>query len=110
HAAARLLKPFSELSQNAYEVAKALHYWQYQHAESARQLAARSKAPGLTRLRNYFEKLCQENPAGEIRVADMFAGAERLRTWHLTDEALVRYYHCVETAGRACLWEKHRLA
>src|SRR5690606_36633536 len=34
---------------------------------------------------------------------------ERLREWHLTDEALIRYYHCVEAAGRARLAAHHSL-
>jgi len=108
-AAAKLLEPFSELSQQKLDVARCLHMWQYQNYEPARQIAARSSAPHLIGLRNYFEQLCREKPAGELRVADMFAGAERLRNWHLTDEALVRYYHTVETAGRVRLWQEHSL-
>ena len=77
--------------------------------EPARQAATRSDHPALIPLRSYLGQISTEGRDSTLFVAEVFAGAERLRKWGKDIPAFLAYYQSVEFGVRSALALRHQV-
>lgn len=109
HGAALLLEEYGEPARDPHDVAACLREWQRLNYEGARQIAVRSTAPALEKLRDHLTKLAKSKPESPLLLADLVSSADNLLRWGDYEEALGRYYRAAELAAKLQLAEKHHL-
>lgn len=104
-----LLDEFGEPTQPESMLGLCQSHRQSLRFELARQAASRADHPSLIPLRSYFEKIKDAGRNSALFVAEVFAGAERLRKWGKDTSAFLSYYQSVEFAARTALATRHHL-
>lgn len=75
--------------------------------EQARQSATRSDHPALIPLRSYLQEISEKGSNSLLFLAEVFAGAERLRKWGKDTASYLAYYQSVEFGVRTALAIRH---
>lgn len=104
-----LLDEFGEPTQPESMLGLCQSHRQALRFEPARQAATRSDHPSLIPLRSYLGQICNDGRDSILFVAEVFAGAERLRKWGKDIPAYLAYYQSVEFGARAALAIRHRI-